>query len=47
MLDGTTPSVASVVHGDPQVGVYQVARDGSMEGAVIDTFHGKGSTGRT
>ena len=42
MLDGTTLSVASVVHGDPQVGVYQVAPDGSKKGAVIDTFYGKG-----
>jgi hypothetical protein len=42
MLDGTTLSVASVVHGDPQVGVYQVAPDGSIEGVFFDNFHGKG-----
>lgn len=42
MLDGKTLSVGSVVHGDPQVGVYQVAPDGSIEGVFIDHFHGKG-----
>lgn len=42
MLHGTTLSVASITHGKPQVGVYQVAPDGSIEGEFIDNFHRKG-----
>jgi hypothetical protein len=45
MLDGTTLSIASVVHGDPQVGVYQVDPDGSIEGVFTDNFHPRGSDG--
>jgi hypothetical protein len=42
MLDGTTLYVASVVHGKPQLGIYEIASDGSMEGVFTDNFHGKG-----
>ena len=42
ILDGTTLSVAVVVSGVAQVGVYKVAPDGSMEGVFIDNFHGAG-----
>ena len=37
MLNGTTLSVGSVTgKGEPQVGVYQVAPDGSIEGVFFD-----------
>jgi hypothetical protein len=43
MLDGTTLSVGSVmVNGHPQVAVYQVAPDGSIEGVFFDNYNGKG-----
>jgi hypothetical protein len=43
MLDGTTLSVASILHsGLPQLGIYQVAPDGTFEGVFIDNYHGKG-----
>ena len=40
MLDGKTLSIGSAVRGKPQLGVYQVAPDGSIEGVFIDNFHG-------
>jgi len=44
MLDGTTLSVGSVLHGGfPQLGIYQVAPDGTIEGVFIDNKHGKGT----
>jgi hypothetical protein len=45
MVNGTTLSIASVVHGDPQIGVYQVAPDGSIDGVFTDNFHPKGVDG--
>src|SRR5262245_49840614 len=36
LLDGTTLSIGSIIHGKPQVGVYKVAADGSMEGIFTD-----------
>ena len=40
ILDGNTLSIASVVRGEPQVGVYKLAADKSVEGVFIDNFHG-------
>ena len=37
MLDAATLSVASVVHGEPQVGVCQLTTDGSLEGVLLAT----------
>lgn len=42
MLKGTTFFMASIVHGTPQLGVYEVSSDGSIVGTFIDDFHGGG-----
>jgi hypothetical protein len=54
MLEGRTLTVGSVIprrqlseafhqgDGEPQVGVYQVAPDGSIEGVLFDNHAGKG-----
>lgn len=42
MLDGKTLSIGSAVNGNPQVGVYHVNPDGSIEGMFTDNFHPKG-----
>jgi hypothetical protein len=43
MLDGTTLSCGVVLeYGSPQVAVYQVAPDGSIEGVFFDNINGKG-----
>ena len=44
MLDGTTLSIGSILHGVyPQLGIYQVGPDGTIEGVFIDNYHGKGT----
>lgn len=45
LVDGTALSIASVVHGNPQVGVYRVAPDGTIEGVFTDNFHPRGTDG--
>jgi hypothetical protein len=43
MLDGTTLSCGfALEYGSPQVAVYQVAPDGSLEGVFFDNIHGTG-----
>jgi hypothetical protein len=39
ILEGTILSVATVVHGELQVGLYHVASDGTIEGVFIDKYH--------
>jgi hypothetical protein len=39
MLKGTTFSMASIVHGTPPLGAYEVSSDGTIEGSIIDDFH--------
>ena len=42
MLKGTQLFTARIVMGSPQLGVYEVAADGSIEGVFIDDVNGKG-----
>ena len=42
MLKGTHFLTAGIVMGSPQLGVYEVAADGSIEGVFIDDINGKG-----
>ena len=41
LLDGTTLYMASIVQGKPQLGIYQIAPDGSMEGVLTDNLQGR------
>jgi hypothetical protein len=42
MLKGTKLMTAGVVAGGPQLGFYEVATDGSIEGLFIDDYNGDG-----
>jgi len=42
MLDGGVFSYAAVVHQVPQLGLYKVSADGTIEGVFIDDYHGAG-----
>lgn len=45
MLNGNSLSVAYLIHGKLGLGVYELSSDGSLDGPIIDDFHG-GGTGK-
>ena len=42
ILEGKSLSIGSDVQGKPQVGIYHLNPDGSLEGIFTDNFHPKG-----
>ena len=42
VLKGTKLLTAGIVGGGPQLGVYEVATDGTLEGSFIDHYNGEG-----